>query len=110
MSYRSPYELAKKLETAVTSVLTGVDVYDLDSQATAIIVSLKRRLTEARLQARDYEMSDTREEQLTCAFSAKRKLEEVRKDIVTVSQYDVFSPVDVAQFSAQTELISDQLV
>jgi hypothetical protein len=91
-------------------VLTGIDLFNLETPALRVTHSLKKRLIEARLDVRDYELSETREEQLRGASRGKRRLEEVRKDILAASEYDIFSPVDVAQITAQLEIISEQLV
>lgn len=92
------------------SVLTRIDLFDIEAPAVRITQSLKKRLIEARLDIRDYELSETREEQLNDASSGKRKLEELRKDILAASEYNIFSPVDVAQLTAQLELIVERLV
>jgi hypothetical protein len=110
MSDSSPYVLTQRLERAVTIVLTGIDLFNLKTPATRVTQSLKKRLIEARLDVRDYELSETREEQLTAANKGKRSLEKVRKDILVASEYDIFNPVDVAQITAQLEIISEQLV
>ena len=110
MPHSSPYLLSQSLERAIMSILAGIDLFELDTQATRLTHSLKKRLIEARLDARDYELSETREEQLKDARDGRRKLEEVRKDILAASEYNIFSPVDVAQLTAQVELISEQLV
>lgn len=110
MPNSSPYLLAQRLERTITSVLSGVDLFSLETPVARVIHSLKKRLIEARLDVRDYELSESREEQLKDAISGKRKLEEVRKDILSASEYNIFNPVDVAQITAQLELISEQLV
>ncbi len=110
MSQISPYLTAKSLEESIMSMLSGIDVYSLESQAAREIALLKKQLTEVRLHARDYELSETREDQLRNLKSGRRRLEDVRKYILAISEYNIFSSVDVAQLTAQTELISEHLV
>jgi propanediol dehydratase small subunit len=109
MSSASPYILIKSLEGIVTSVLSTVDIYDLDAQAVKTVTSLQKQIIETRLDVRDYELSETREEQLKYAKSSKHQLEMVRKNILAASEYNIFGPVDVAQLTAQLELITEKL-
>lgn len=110
MSDSSPYLLTQNLERAVSIALTSIDPFNLEATAVRVTQSLKKRLIEARLDVRDYELSETREEQLKEARKGKRRLEEVRKDILAASEYGIFGPVDVAQITAQLEIISERLV
>jgi hypothetical protein len=109
MSNASPYTLIKSLEGAITSALSVVDIYDLDARVAKIIISLQKQIIETRLDVRDYELSETREEQLKYAKISKRQLEVVRKDILTASEYNIFGPVDVAHLTAQLELVTEKL-
>ncbi len=73
------------------------------------VARLSNDLTDARLDIRDYEMSDTRAEQLRHSKQAVARLEKVRKAILALSEYNVFTAVDVAQLSAQLEQISENV-
>lgn len=66
-------------------------------------------MVEARLDVRDYELSETRKEQLKNAAAAKKRLEKVRKDILAASEYNIFSAVDVAQFTGDIDHINERL-
>jgi len=109
MSNVSPYILIKSLEGAITSALSGVDVYSLDARVARIVTALQKQIIETRLNVRDYELSETREEQLKYAKNSKRQLEAVRKDILMASEYNIFGPVDVAHLTAQLELVAEKL-
>ncbi len=100
----------QSLERAVMSILTKLDLYELDSSALRTTHNLKKRLIEVRLDVRDYELSETREEQERNATNGQRKLEEVRQAILASSEHNIFNPVDVAQLTAQVELISELLI
>lgn len=99
----------KSLETQLGGILSAIDVYDLPAQEAKIISMLKREMVDARLDARDYELSETRDEQLKNAKVAKKRLDHIRKNILAASEYNVFSPVDVAQLSAQIEQIIENI-
>jgi predicted Holliday junction resolvase-like endonuclease len=109
MSNVSPYILIKSLEGAIISALSGVDVYSLDARVARIVTALQKQIIETRLNVRDYELSETREEQLKYAKNSKRQLEAVRKDILIASEYNIFGPVDVAHLTAQLELVAEKL-
>jgi hypothetical protein len=106
---QSPFLLTKQLETQLNSTLSQIDVYDLPAKEAKLINTLKRDIVDARLDTRDYELSETREEQLKNAKVAKKRLEHIRKNILAASEYNVFGPVDVAQLSAQIEQIIDYI-
>jgi hypothetical protein len=101
--------MAKSLEQTITSILAGIDVYSLDRPAAKGVGTIKKQLIESRLQVRDYELSETREEQLKHQKIARKRLEEIRNSILTLSEYNIFNPVDVAQLSAQVEMIAERL-
>jgi hypothetical protein len=109
MSNASPYILIKSLEGAITSALSAVDVYDLDPRVAKIVTTLQKQIIETRLDVRDYELSETRQEQIKFDKSSKRQLETVRKDILAASEYNIFGPVDVAHLTAQLELVIEKL-
>ena len=106
----SPFLLVKAFETHLGGTLRSVDVYTLDKLVQKLVNSLKQEIVDARLDVRDYELSETREEQLAKAKEARRRLERIRKNILAASEYDVFGAVDVAQLSAQLEQIRELLV
>lgn len=70
---------------------------------------MRQLMADARLDARDYELSETRAEQLENAITTKNRLEKLRLLILRSSERDVFSAIDVAQISAQLDEIVDQL-
>jgi Na+-translocating ferredoxin:NAD+ oxidoreductase RnfC subunit len=106
----SPFVLTKSLETRLNGSLSGMDIYALDKPIQKILDSLRRELVDARLDVRDYELSETRQEQLAKALEAKRRLDHIRKLILAASEHDLFGAVDVAQLSAQIEQIIGLLI
>jgi hypothetical protein len=105
----SPFLLIKALEVQLNGVLSALDVYELPASERKIVKTLKNDLVDVRLDIRDYELSETRAEQLAKARDSRRRLEKVRKGILTASEYNVFNAVDVAQFTAQLEQIMDNI-
>lgn len=109
MEQQSPFLLMKQLEAQLGSVLAAIDVYSLPVSEARLIEVLRQEITDARLDARDYELSETRAEQLKNAKMAKRRLEKVRKYILEASEFNVFGSVDVALLSAKLAQIIDEL-
>lgn len=105
----SPYELCKKVERQLQAKLSGLDVPSLPREEQTIIHALRQAVTDARLTIRDYEVADTRAEQVSAAQEAKDFLEQAQKSILTASSYGVFGPADVAHLSANLEQIADHL-
>jgi hypothetical protein len=106
----SPFLLVKSLETQVNAILSALDIYSLPADERRSIRLLKNSLVDARLDIREYELSETREEQLRCAKLAKKRLEHVRTYILLASEYNIFGAVDVAQLTANVERISERLL
>jgi len=83
---------------------------DLLTQAEReVVAAVKSRATDARLEVRDYEYAETRTEQLEHAAAAAKRLQTLQKDVLKLSEYGIFSAVDVAQLTAQVEHIIEQL-
>ncbi|HET6924883.1 MAG TPA: hypothetical protein VFH39_03585 [Candidatus Saccharimonadales bacterium] len=105
----SPFLAIKSLETQLSGVLSRLDLFELPKAEQKLVDTLRRNVADARLDIRDYELSETRDEQLRKAQAAKKRLERVRKGVLAASEYNVFGAVDVAQLTAQLEQISDNL-
>lgn len=110
MQHASPYDMAKTIERALTSVLSGIDVANLDPGPGSIVGALKRQATDMRLEVRDYELAETRAEQIERARDGRQRLEDLRKHILAASQYDLFSAIEVAQVSAHIDRLIGNLV
>jgi hypothetical protein len=106
----SPFLLIKQLELQVSATLSALDIYSLPTEERKVVKFLKAGLIDARLDIRDYELSETRAEQLRYAKQAKKRLDYVRKQILLASEYDIFGAVDVAQLTAQIETTSERLI
>lgn len=106
----STYVLAKQLDGDITRILTVARAAGLleggVQQETKL---LKRDLTDARLDIRDYELAETKAEQQRLGSAASKRLASVEQSILAASQHDIFSPVEVAKLSAQIAQLQDQL-
>lgn len=101
----SPFRLTTQLITHLSGILSPIDVYQLPMPERKIITDLRQQAADARLDTRDYELSETRDEQAKNANIAKKRLNNVRKDILTASEYNIFNAVDVAQLSSTIDHI-----
>ena len=106
---QSPFLLVRQLEVRINSALSAFDRYILEAPQQKILVSIRRELVDARLDIRDYELSETRELQLKSATIAKKRLETLRKHILAASEFGTFSAADVADLTSQLEAIETRL-
>lgn len=109
MADASPYQQVKTLETQIGTLLSQLDIDALPPKERQLVTLIKRQLNDARLDVRDYEYADTRVEQSTHGQEAKQRLETVQHTIVAASEYNIFSAVDVALFTAKAQHIAAQL-
>jgi hypothetical protein len=108
MENTSPFVAMKRAETQIKIVLRALDADTLDTEQRAAVASLKRLIVDARLDIHDYELSETREEQIENAVEAKKRVAKVQANILHAG--NVFGPADVAQLSAQLEQINGWLM
>jgi len=108
MENTSPFLAMQRVEAQLKNLLRSVDTELLEPGEKKSVVSIRRLAIDTRLDVRDYELSETREEQLKCAKAAKKRLEKLEKAILTAGP--VFGPADVAQLSAQLEQIQSQII
>jgi hypothetical protein len=106
---QSPSAMTKQLDNHVSRLLRRFDLAKQTRIVQEAVLGLRQNLVDARVYTNDYELSETREEQVDNAKKAKRWLEEARKNILTASQYDIFNAVDTAHLSAQAEQIEASL-
>lgn len=107
MEIYSPFLEMQRTEGQIKSLLRGVDVQLLDLPGRKALSAVRRLAIDARMDIRDYELSETREEQVTCAATARKRLIKLRQMILDLGS--TFGPADVAQLTAQLELIESYL-
>lgn len=108
MENQSPFLAMQRAETQLKGLLRAIDTDLLTPEEKKALASLRRLSSEVRLDIRDYELSETREEQLQKATQAKKRLAKLQVTILAVGM--MFGPADVAQLGAQLEQIMGNLV
>lgn len=109
MEAKSPSARIKQTETQISRLLRPVEPHKLPSKVRNILAKLQQDLVDARIYSRDYELSETREEQLENGQKAKNYLEKVGKSVAAASEYDIFGAADVAHLTAEIEQAKDDL-
>lgn len=108
MADSSPFILVKQLQGDVLRLLSHIDIVDLNPSQQQKLADLKNGLIDARLDIQDYELAETRDDQLRNAKDAKKRLVTVR-DLIVHDTLNVFGAVDTAHLTARVEQISDRL-
>jgi hypothetical protein len=108
MSNKSPFLLMKQLEGDVLRLLSHIDTAVITTAEQHSLAQLKNGMIDARLDIQDYELAETRDDQLRNAHEAKKRLHKVEKFIMG-NPVGVFGAVDVVHITAQIGLISDRL-
>jgi len=107
MENQSPFLAMQRVETHIKALLCSIDTDLLNADEKKAAASLRRFATDARLDIRDYELSETREEQLKKAEEARKRLAKLKASLLAVG--NMFSPADIAQVDAQLEHIKSRL-
>lgn len=105
---QSPFLLTKRLSADVLHLLTQIDVSRMDIPDQQKIEKLRNALIDVRLEIQDYELAETRENQIRNAKKSKQYLL-IIKNTITDSELNVFGAVDVAHLTAQVEQITASL-
>ena len=106
----SAYTLAKRLDADILRVIASAQSLGLVEQANRrLLADLKHNLTDTRLDVRDYELAETKSEQVQLAHGARERLGVVREAILVASQYNIFSAIEVARLSAMIQQLQEQL-
>lgn len=93
----------------IGTILSQRDTDYMDRTELKLVGTIKHLLADARLDIRDWEMADSREEMLRSAQEALKRLDQARDTILLASQKNIFSPVDVAEISAQFDAFAYEL-
>lgn len=109
MASYTPASFVKEIDGQVNRILRQVKPDEYNEKSRKAIVELKQNLTDARIYAHDYELSETREEQVDNAKQAKKWLEQARTYILKASEHNIFDAIDVAHLSAQIDQLKADL-
>lgn len=99
----------RRVDLAVQQRLSGVDMADISKVERTTLEELKRIVPEAKLDLRDYELAETRLEQLAHRKDAHERIAKLREYILLASGYGYFGAADVAQVTATLEQITELL-
>lgn len=88
----------------------AIDMDVLNREVRDNVTLIKRLIVDTRLDIRDYELSETREEQLRYAAEGSKRLEELRTSIITASEYNIFSAIDIARIGSLLDQIKAWVV
>jgi hypothetical protein len=108
MENQSPFLAMQRVEGQLKGILRTLDTDFLSTDEKKLVASLKRLAIDARLDIRDYELSETREEQLKCAAAASKRLKKLEAAILATGT--LLGAADVAQLTAQMEQIQGRLL
>lgn len=108
MENQSPFLAMQRTETQIKALLRTMDTDLLDADQKKAVASLRRLVREARLDIRDYELSETRAEQMRKLRDAQSRLAQLRTTMLAIG--GMLSPADVAHLDAQIEQIRDRVI
>jgi hypothetical protein len=105
---RSPSQVVKQLDAQIYRILKKSNIRSLSNIERKVATDLQQNLIDSRIYATAYEFSETREEQVKNSVLGKKWLGQLRKNILTLSEHNIFDAVDVAHLTAQVDqVISD---
>jgi hypothetical protein len=103
MENTSPFLAMQRMEAQLKGLLRNIDTELLTAAEQKAVAAIKRLMVDARLDIRDYELSETRVEQLQNAETAKKRIATLQSHVLEAGA--VFGPADVAQIGGQLEQI-----
>jgi hypothetical protein len=104
ISYR-----VKQIDIQVNMILRKTDWEEVEQKGRKAVEELRQFLSDSKIYALDYELSEMRDEQVKNAKMAKKWLEQARQRILRASEHSVFGPVDVAHLTAQIDQAKSDL-
>ncbi|MBL8121447.1 hypothetical protein JNM87_01725 [Candidatus Saccharibacteria bacterium] len=97
----------QQIDRQIKGILRGIDTDNLAREEKQFIQKLKLACNEVKLDLRDYEYAQTREEQLKWAKLARHNLIALERYILELPAF--FLPVDVAELSAKIDELKGRL-
>lgn len=79
------------------------DWLEVNEKGYKAVEELRQNLADGKIYAREYELSQMRDEQIDNARHAHKWLERARQQILRASEFSVFSAIDVAHLTAQID-------
>ncbi len=99
----------RELDTSLRESLSSLDIDSLPLHERDLIALIKRQVSDVRLDARDYEYAESRDEQLRYGKEARERLKALEENIVKASQQNVFGAISVVQLSTQIQQLMKQM-
>jgi hypothetical protein len=109
MAEKTESQLFLQIISQLGGVLSAIDSDALEKKERNVLGLLRRLAVDVRLDLRDYEYAETKAEMQVNAKAALRHMEQLRKGILSASEFGVFSAVDVAQLTGQIDQIQVRL-
>jgi len=109
MASYSPSGLVKQIDTQVNMILRKTDWTQISEKGRKAVEELRQFLSDAKIYALDYELSEMRDEQIKNAKAAIRWLDQAHHRILRASEHNIFGPVDVAHLTAQIDQVKADL-
>jgi len=106
----SPLKLIQGLNTQFSAILSPIDTHSLPRETQKVILPIRQHIIDARLDVRDYELAETRAEQIRLRGVAVERLTGLQERLLAASSHGLFGPADVAQISAQIQQIISLLI
>jgi hypothetical protein len=97
----SPSLRIRRLELEFNRILRAMDSDEVGSKEKIVLAKVHQAFVDGRKYISSYEYSETREEQLDSAKTAKKYLNEARKYILAMSH--LLSAIDTANLTAQID-------
>lgn len=110
MSAPLPSAWARQLEREVLAVLSRVDIYELSPALRQAAATMKSMVVDLRLDVRDYEYAETRQDQAARCKAAREELDLLRQHILDLSVHGIFSAVEVIEISAHIDRLLEEIV
>lgn len=108
MNKESPFMLVSELKQDILRQLSRLDIVSLPTKEQEVIEQLRGEIVDARLDIKDYELAETRDDQLRNAKDAKKRLHTVEQ-LILANPSNIFGSVEVAQLTAYIGHITDRL-
>lgn len=103
----SATSIAQKLIALIKNVSRGVDVEALSQQDKAVLQQIHLACNEVRLDVRDYEYAQTRDEQLKWAKIGRHNISALSKMLLSLDA--IFTAADIAECGAYLESLRSAL-
>lgn len=105
----SALTLITRLSRQIDGLITALDIDLIGRETGKTLVKIRQLSQEARLDVRDWEMSETRTEMNENSRMACQRMDDLRKHVLKASEHGIFSTVDVVHISAQLDTIGSML-